>query len=129
MMSDNTKATERKCSVTVAVGKVFCLLTLNFCLVLSHLRRLPDGAQVIESKRRNVFGHFKFLKKGEIVEMYENFLLNDRSSAAIAGAKRRTVVAFVVLLMLFSAEFRFLTVVIKRSVNAWNCSKRNDVNG
>ena len=60
--------------------------------------------------------------------MDENFLLNNRSSAAVACAKRRTVVAIGVLVMLFCTKFRFLTVVIKRSVNAWNCNKRNDVN-
>jgi hypothetical protein len=129
MMSDNTKATERKCSVTVAVGKVFCLLTLNFCLVLSHLRRLPDGAQVIESKRRNVFGHFKFLKKGEIVEMYENFLLNDRSSAAIAGAKRRTVVAIAVVMMGCSSQFSLCCMTLQWLIDARQRREENDVNG
>jgi hypothetical protein len=61
--------------------------------------------------------------------MNEEILLNNRCRAAIASTERRTIVAFVVLVMLFFAKFRFLTAVIKRSVNAWNCSKRNDVNG
>ena len=61
--------------------------------------------------------------------MNEKILLNNRSSTTIAGTERRAVVAIGMLVMLFCAKFSFLAVVIKRSVNARDCSKRNDVNG
>jgi len=57
-MNEKTKATENKCSVTVAVG---IFLPFNFCLVLSQLRGLPDGGQVIGGNCRNVFGDRIFL--------------------------------------------------------------------
>lgn len=129
MMIDNTKATECKCSVTVTVGKVFCLFTLNFCLELSHLRRLPDGAQIIRSNCGNVFRLFKFLKKGKIVEMDEDFLLNDRSSAAVAGAKGRTIVAIAVVMMGCSSPFSLFRMTLQWLIDARQRREENDVNG
>ena len=126
---NNTKATESKCSVTVAVGKAFCLFTLNFCLELSHLRGLPDGAQIIGRKCRNVFGYLEFLKKGEIVEMDGDFLLNDRSSAAVAGAKGRTIVAIAVVMMGCSSPFSLFRMTLQWLIDARQRREENDVNG
>jgi len=59
----------------------------------------------------------------------EEILLNNRRSAAITGAKRRAVISIAVLVMCFSANFRFLDVFVHRLIDAWHRSEKNDVNG
>jgi hypothetical protein len=60
--------------------------------------------------------------------MDEDFLLNNRSGATVAGAKRRTVVAIVVLVTGFTGNLRFFDVFVQRLIDTRNHRETNDVN-
>jgi hypothetical protein len=61
--------------------------------------------------------------------MNSQILLNDKRCTAVAGAKRRTFVAIVMMGMCRFSNFGVFVVLMKWFVNAWNCSEKQNING
>jgi len=100
-------------------------------LELSYLWRLPDGAEMTGENCGCIFSRNVFFDKSKAVKLNFEILIDYRCSAAVTGAKRRTLVAIVMLMFtIFSiADFVFHQMMILWPVNAGNCNEYHDVNG
>jgi len=98
-------------------------------LELSYLRRLPDGTEMTGKNCRCIFGRNALFDKGKAFELYIKILIDYGCCATITGAKRRALIAVVVLMVTISSitDFSFLQMIALWSVNAWCYSEYQDI--
>jgi len=68
-------------------------------LELSYLWWLPDGAEMTGKDCRCIFSRNAFFDKSKAMELNIEILIDYRCCATITGAKRRTLIAIVVLMV------------------------------
>jgi len=100
-------------------------------LELSYLWRLPDGTEMKGKNCRCIFSRNAFFDKRKVIELNIEILIDYGCCATITSAKRRTLIAIVVLMFTISSitDFSFHQMMILWPVNAGNCNEYHDVNG
>jgi len=80
---------------------------------------------------RCIFSRNAFFDKRKVIELNIEILIDYGCCATITSAKRRTLIAIVVLMFTISSitDFSFHQMMILWPVNAGNCNEYHDVNG
>jgi len=68
-------------------------------LELSYLWWLPDGTEMTGKNCRCIFSRNAFFNKSKAIELNIEILIDYECCATIAGTKRRTLIAIVVLMV------------------------------